>query len=62
VPTFTIRFADGSTEDVEAECVEQEHAHVALIGTAFVMNRPRRLVVRRVRHSDVVSVELAARA
>jgi hypothetical protein len=56
-PTYRLPSPAGSTELVEAESCRAEGAMTVLRGTAYVMGRPREVVVRRVpRHGLVEEV------
>lgn len=52
MPTYQIRHADGRLEHLEADDLHHDGQHLVLRGTAYVMNRPRTIVLRRIRPQD----------
>lgn len=61
MPTYRIRFADSRPDElVEAERLAEQAGALVLLGTAYVMNRPRDVVLRHLRHVDVAGVDLVA--
>jgi hypothetical protein len=63
MPTYRLTAPDGSSELLEAESCSVEGVMTVLRGTAYVMGRPREVVVRRVHRTVLVElVEGAAPA
>lgn len=61
MPTYRIRFADSRPDElVEADRLVERAGALVLLGTAYVMNRPRDVVLRHLRRVDVLGVDLAA--
>ena len=56
MPTYRLTHPDGSHELLEADSARVEGIHTVLRGTAFVIGRPREVVVRRAPHSVRVEV------
>jgi hypothetical protein len=48
MPTYRLTAPDNSVEMLEADSARREGVHTVLRGTAYVMGRPRQIVVRRV--------------
>jgi hypothetical protein len=47
VPTYRLTAPDNSVELLQADSARREGIHTVLRGTAYVMGRPREIVVRR---------------
>lgn len=56
MPTFTIHHLDGHLEHIAADELIDDGRHRVLLGTNYVMNQPRTIVLRRLRHGDVAAV------
>ena len=48
MPMYLLTTTDGCTELLQADTARQEGIHTVLRGTAYVMGRPREVVLRRV--------------
>lgn len=54
MPTDKIVAPGRPPELLEAESCRRERAHTVLVGTSYVVNRPREIVVRRVPATTLV--------
>ncbi len=56
MPVYRLTPPAGPTELLEADSVRVEGIHVVLRGTAYVMGRPREVVLRRVPRTVLVEL------